>query len=78
MKWKYWSVFAVFQFLGVFIPSFANLHSNVWPLFAGLLLVPGVAILFLFHLPTYYRLAIAVLLNAVFWYLGFKYWQESR
>jgi hypothetical protein len=80
MKWKYWCVFAVCQLLGIFIPlSFWNIHTNSWPLFAGVLLTPGIEILLLrLQMPTYYGAALTVLLNAGFWYLGFKSWQQSR
>ncbi len=47
-SWIFWAVFAIWQALGVWIPRFTNIHSNIWPLFAGLMLVPGIAIPFVF------------------------------
>ena len=42
MRWKLWVIFGGVQCAGFMLPSFANVHSNIAPLFMGcLLLFPG-------------------------------------
>ncbi len=63
-----WFLFVVVQILGVSVPRLANIHSNIIPVFAFLLLVPGIAIVTLFGLTTW-TIGVAILINAILWYL---------
>lgn len=59
-----WSVFALLQTAGMLLLSFANIHSNIGPLFlGGLLLLPGSILFFLFS--GYSGYAVAALALAV-------------
>lgn len=81
MNRRYTIVFAAFaisQFVGTVVPVFTNIHSNIWPFFALLLLIPGIvvpAILFP-SLPYFGTAAVAVTVNAVVWYLSLRWWPK--
>jgi hypothetical protein len=48
IKLKHVMVFAAFaacQLLGVFLPRLTNIHSEIWPAFALLLLMPGIVLI---------------------------------
>jgi hypothetical protein len=78
-SWQFWSVFASCQTLGIAIPAFTNIHSNIWPLFGCLLLVPGIAIPFMLDfLPLWVGLAIAVALNALVWFVLATTWDAAQ
>jgi len=72
---KGWVIFAIIQILGTWIPTYTNVHSNIAPLFAGLLLLPGIAVWFLFPHSDWWPVMIAIPINALVWNLivkGFK------
>jgi hypothetical protein len=75
---KGWLIFALCQILGAWIPTFTNIHSNVAPLFASLLLVPGVAVWFVFESNGWWNLLLAVPINALVWHWIVRRFKNSR
>jgi hypothetical protein len=70
--------FVVFHVVGMVVPMLWNVHSNAWPLFAYLLLIPGIAVAFLVpHTSTVTLALVSISINAVVWYLAAK-WRASR
>ncbi len=63
-----WVLFAIVQALGVLIPRFTNIHSNIWPVFALLLLVPGIALVAVLGLT--WGTVFAIPVNAMVWYFA--------
>ena len=78
MKKGYWFTFLACQTIGCVLPIFANVHSNVAPLVAGILLtLPGSGLLIALvpsegGPPVWTDYAILVLVNFLVWYLGWK------
>ena len=63
-KLKVWLVFGAIQGAGLVLPLFANVHSNIVPLLAGIcLLLPGSAVAFIF--PSLDGWLMAVLILAI-------------
>jgi hypothetical protein len=87
MRWKLWVIFDVVQCAGFMLPSFANVHSNIAPLFLGwLLLFPGSFIVIFLQqlldkLPGWEGYLDAgvpiVCVNALVWYLVTKFNQPE-
>jgi hypothetical protein len=71
------AVFTVSQILGVVIPTFTNIHSNPLPLFAALLLAPGIAVAFLFPSLSWPLTAtISIVINATVWAFCWSQWKR--
>jgi hypothetical protein len=66
-----WILFAVVQALGVVIPRLTNIHSNIWPLFGFLFLVPGIALVTVVGLT--WGVVFAIPVNAVAWYFAMSW-----
>jgi hypothetical protein len=58
--------------VGAIVPLLANVHSNPYPLFAGLLLIPGIFVTAVLPLTGWVALPIVVLVNAGAWYFYFR------
>lgn len=71
-----WVLFAIIQACGVVIPQFTNFHSNIWPLFAVLLLVPGIALVAVLGFS--WGTAFAIPVNAAAWYFAMKSLHRTR
>ena len=70
---RYWSAFAICQTLGCVLPQYANVHSNPFPLFAGIVLtLPGGLMLGFIpnaeNMPDWEQYALLVLINFVVWF----------
>jgi len=69
------ALFIACQVLGFYIPSFANVHQSLAPWLAALLLVPGLAVAFLFPHASILSLAfLIVTINAVVWFFAVRSW----
>ena len=69
-KRNYLLLFGAAQIVGLIAPRFANVHTNPFPLFLGVvLLLPGCLVGFVFHLSDPVALALAVPINAAAWFL---------
>ncbi len=71
-----WIIFAVVQAFGVLIPRFTNIHSNIWPAFALLLLVPGVALVAVLGLT--WGIVFAIPVNATLWWFAINRLESTR
>jgi len=65
-----WLLFVLLQALGVLIPRLTNIHANIWPAFALLLLVPGILLAAVLGLT--WGVVFSIPVNAVVWYLGLR------
>jgi hypothetical protein len=72
----FWLVFVACEVVGVMVPSFANIHHNIAPLFAGLLLAPGLILLLIFNSFRPELVAIAIVINGACWYAVSR-WSEN-
>jgi hypothetical protein len=72
MSKRGWVIFVIVQVLGAWIPTCTNIHSNIAPLFAGLLLLPGILVWFLFPHSSIWPVAVAIPINAIVWYFIVK------
>ncbi|HXU14870.1 MAG TPA: hypothetical protein VN708_07050 [Terriglobales bacterium] len=68
-------LFSVLQLLGVLIPQFTNIHSNIRPAFGLVLLVPGILLAAVFGLT--WGVVLSVPVNAVAWYFGLRLLDEK-
>jgi len=64
------------QALGIAIPRLTNIHSNIWPAFGILLLVPGIVVVLLLGL-TFWSMTLAVLVNAAIWHYAVKSFSDG-
>jgi hypothetical protein len=71
-----WLLFVMIQALGVVIPRLTNIHSNIWPAFGLLLLVPGIVVVLLLGL-TFWSIALAILVNAATLYYAVKSFNDG-
>jgi fructose-specific phosphotransferase system IIC component len=71
-----WVLFILLQVLGVLIPRFTNIHSNIWPAFGLLLLVPGILLAAVFGLT--WGVVLSVPVNAVAWYFSLRLLDEKE
>ena len=71
-----WLLFAVLQVLGILIPHFTNIHSNIWPAFGLLLLVPGIALAAVFGLM--WGVVLSIPVNAITWYFGLRLLEDKQ
>jgi hypothetical protein len=69
---KLWLMFLMIQTFEVTIPTFTNIHSNIWPVFGLLLLVPGIILMPIFDLAVVWGIALAVPVNAAIWYFSMR------
>jgi len=69
---KGWLLFALLQVLGAWIPTYTNIHMNIAPVFAGLLLLPGILVWFAFPDLGWWSLFIALPVNALTWHFIVK------
>jgi hypothetical protein len=65
--------FIICQLIGTVVPQFANVHTNPWPFFALLLLIPGIGLMFVIPETWTVTLTLAVVaVNGMVWYLVAK------
>ncbi len=72
-----WALFAAVQVLGVTIASHTNIHTNIWPAFGLLLLIPGIVVTFALELRVGPAIAAAVVINAAVWYFAMRCFRRT-
>ena len=80
MRWKatLWIAICFCQILGVVVPTYGTIHGSVAPLFAYLLLAPGILVWLFLNLPYRFALGVAIPINLLFWHFLLKYWTRAR
>lgn len=66
---KYWILFAVTQIVGLTLPQFGNVHLDPFPFLLILLLIPGLFVSFVPHIPDIAGDILIVAINVVTWHL---------
>ena len=72
MRWKLWVIFGLIQCLGLALPFFANVHSNMGPFFLGILLLFPGSLIAIFLPETAGLIVTGILVvgvNSLLWYL---------
>ncbi len=70
--------FTLCQLIGSVVPFFTNIHNNIWPLFALLFLIPGIAVGLVFPMSLALGVAVAVPVNALVWWLAARWWADNE
>ena len=84
MKLKYWILFVAIQSVGLLLPRFGNVHSNILPILVGpILLLPGSLIGFFFPdssslLVNGSGYALVIGINLAAWYFVAKLGRRRR
>jgi hypothetical protein len=76
-KFWFWGAFAIVQFCGIYLPTFANVHTNPGPLLFMFLLLPGLILALPFENQVLSS-GLAVAVNGFCWWLAAWVYRKAK